>query len=107
MYPVIYPDLSPVIRTNNDAFARVSTRKVTQHSTRIRDNSRGISSDTSRPFSLDRFIDLSRGNSRGVFIKAFLNTSLQDGIHTPVNYTCDHSITRPLIDHVQEGAILG
>lgn len=103
MHPVISPDLSSVIRTKNDASARVPTWKFTQHYTCIRDNSRGISSDTSRAFSLDRFVDLSRGNSRGILTKAFLNTSLQDGIHTPVNYTYDHSIMHSLTDQRPRG----
>lgn len=103
MHPAISPDLSLVIRMKNDAFARDLTWKVTRYPTRTRDNSRGISSDTARNLSLNRFIYLSRGNSRGILIKAFLNTSLQGRIHTPINNTCNHLITHPFTDPRPKG----
>ena len=106
MHLVVSPDLSPVIRAKNEALARVPTRKVTHHSTRIRDNSRGISSDTSRSLSLDVFIHLSRGNSRGVFIEALHNTSIQDGIHTSLDKTYDHSAMNSIPDLRPKGAML-
>jgi len=59
----ISPDLSLAIRTKNEAGARVPTREVTQHATHSRENLRGLSSDPSRHFARDRFIDLSRGYS--------------------------------------------
>lgn len=79
---VVSPDLSPIIRAKNDAFAWILTRKVTLNSTRIRDYSRGISSDTSRSVSSNRFIDLSRDKSR--------ETSIAMLHYTSINKSSDH-----------------
>jgi len=87
MHLVVSPDLSPIIRAKNDAFARISTRKVTHHPTRTRDNSRGLSSDTSRRFSIDGWIGLSRDKSREISI-----TTLH---YTSINMLSAHSTATP------------